>query len=343
MIHSITFTLQAALFLIDSQYLVFVLSIAIGLNTCVGKANYQQFFRTMLSLFFMELVHFVIQLALLIDIFSNGSTKQLADEWLGMGYQAILSVLAFFLAFNALSMFLLGQLIMLHTSLQRKKLTTYEFIVIDSKRKRELAKLKGDLERQRRNELDYASQNKHVFRSFRLSCGGFCRNKLHCAVMDPLDLPKPYEPDPEAGFGTVLGENKALPTKYNQNERTTSDMTTQEQQQTTNDDNKTSSSHNLTLTTTGATSIRQSGSNTSNGSSRNKKADIVETHSKESVGGREEAICPTIQEKQESSHPPIIAASISKEFDEDEDGIEPGENEHPATETPLLTPDYHFQ
>lgn len=285
----------------------------------------------------MELVHFGVQLGLSIDIFMNGSTRQRADEWLGMGDKVIVSVLVFFLAFNVMSMFLLGQLIMLHTNLQRQTLTTYEFIVVDSKRKRELGKLKGDLERQRIHEIDYARRNGHRFRLFRLKCGGFSRNTLHCAILDPLDMPKPYEPDPEAGFGAVLGANNANSfTTNNANEQACKDRTTTDSSSTTkqtdtatvNDDNRTHSSHNVTLALTATATIPQSGSITSSGSPQHSPNGGDEACSSEAgVRGHAEPVVrlsplPLSQQSPQEHQPPPppMASATSKSFDSSDDG-----------------------
>jgi hypothetical protein len=323
----------------------------------------------MVSLFFMELVHFGVQLGLSIDIFMNGSTRQRADEWLGMGDKVIVSVLVFFLAFNVMSMFLLGQLIMLHMKLQRQTLTTYEFIVVDSKRKRELAKLKGDLERQRIHEIDYARRNGHRFRVFRLKCGGFCRDTLHCAILDPLDMPKPYEPDPEAGFGAVLGANNANGFTINNineqasKERTTTDNTSDttknykdidKQTDTTTaiDDNRTHSSHNVTLALTSTATIPQSGSNTSSSSPLHSPNGGDETCFSESgVRGHAEPVVRlsplplSLQSPLEHQPPPPpMASASSKSFDNSDDG---GDDVDEANDQTLMAAasisELHFQ
>lgn len=158
------------------------------LNTCIGHSNYKPFYRTMVSLFIMELIHFITQVVLILDIFIEfGPTKQLANNWIG--YKPIVAVLIYFVLFNSVSMGLLGQLILFHMNLQTKKITTYEYIVIDSRRRRELSQLKADLESLRVREIALAQNNHDIIRTIQLSCGGFCRNELHCPYFDPLQFP----------------------------------------------------------------------------------------------------------------------------------------------------------
>lgn len=161
-----------------------------GLNTCIGESNYKQFYRTMVSLFCMECIHFIVQVILILDIFIGfDSTKQRANEWIFGGYTVIVAVLLFFVIFNIGSMFLLGQLILFHMNLQKQNLTTYEYIVLDSKKKREINRMKGDLENLRMNEMTTARRNHQFIYSTQLSCGGYCRNDLNCPYFDPLKLP----------------------------------------------------------------------------------------------------------------------------------------------------------
>ena len=177
----------------------------LGLNTCIGSANYTYFYRTMLLLLIMELSHFVIQLVLLIDSFTGGATNDRVHNWLGGdgGTEELQhAVWIFFLIFNSVAIILLGQLIWFHICLQRKNLTTYQFIVQDSKKKREKMRLEEDLANQRIVAVAKARRENKPLEAMRLQMGGCCRT-TGCTLCDPMDLPLPA--DPEAGFAAALG------------------------------------------------------------------------------------------------------------------------------------------
>lgn len=109
--------------------------------------------------------------------------------------------------FNAFSLALIGQLIVFHMSLQRNNLTTYEFIVRDHQLKRAVARREGDIEAHRVVRMAEAQRDGHKLAAWRLQMGGLCRQS-GLVLCDPMDLPEiPGEPDPEAGFSQVLGNN----------------------------------------------------------------------------------------------------------------------------------------
>jgi DHHC palmitoyltransferase len=166
-----------------------------GLNTCIGKANYRQFYRLMWALVAMEVMHLILHVYLILDILLDGT---FASPYRN---KIVLVVIFFsFLLFNVLSIILIGQLIVFHMNLQQKRLTTYEYIILEHKEKRELARRLGDLEAKRIAMID---QSRGVSKCF-LQMGGFCRN-LGVSACDPLELPPVYIPDPEAGFAAAIG------------------------------------------------------------------------------------------------------------------------------------------
>lgn len=182
-----------------------VLFLPAGLNTCIGQANYASFFRTLLTLCVMEVMHFTVQLYLVIDIFLDGPTRQRAQSWI-FGSTATVTILLFFICFNTVSIFLIGQLLQFHRALQRNNLTTYEYIVKDHQSKRARARLAGDLESRRVVLMAEAEQENQRVTVCRLQWGGVCR-QMGWAFCDPLDMPQPVEPDPQAGFAQALGGN----------------------------------------------------------------------------------------------------------------------------------------
>ena len=179
-----------------------------GLNTCIGAKNYWDFFKVMLAIAFMQVVHLGISAGLVVDIFLHGPTEDRADKWLGMfdsASIAVSAVILFFIFFDMCSLVLLAQLIIFHLHLQKEGITTYQYIIRDAQKRRDKAKRETDLEQQRITEIARAQEAGQGFHVTRLQMGGQFRS-CGCAMLDPLDLPKPApEPDMDAGFAGALG------------------------------------------------------------------------------------------------------------------------------------------
>ena len=149
-------------------------------------------------------MHLAVQVYLVADIFLDGPAQRRAQDWM-RSEEAATAILLFFVAFNVISIILIGQLIQFHRQLQRKNLTTYSFIVQDHKVRRERARREGDLEAQRVVLVAKAERERAALWRWRLQVGGACR-RAGCAACDPLDLPEPpEEPDLNAGFAGALG------------------------------------------------------------------------------------------------------------------------------------------
>jgi hypothetical protein len=168
----------------------------------------------MLFIFAMELSHFVIQLVLLIDIFTQGPTKDRANDW--FGEEAIEAIYIGFLLFNAISILLIGQLLWFHVGLQKEGLTTYQFIVRDHQRKRDKSKVEAEILHSRMVETQKAKQQGQNWHAFRLQMGDHCR-QIGCSACDPLDVSEfaTVEPDPEAGFAASLGAPRSHDAAHN--------------------------------------------------------------------------------------------------------------------------------
>ena len=177
------------------------LSWSTGLNTCVGERNYEDFFRVMLAIFAMHVFHLSTSLALCIDIFLEGQTESRADNWLGS--ESVVALLLFFIAFDAVSMLLLIQLIWFHLGLQKEQISTYQYIVRDHQRRRERVKLQRELDNQRAAALHKAEAEGRWIDTCKLTWGAEARRMGcgdHC---DPLKMPT--EVNEEEGFGASLG------------------------------------------------------------------------------------------------------------------------------------------
>lgn len=181
------------------------------LNTCVGEHNYRDFFRVMLAISLMQIIHFGISVYLVVDIFLGGPSEDRADDWLGVSgdntHIAIAVVLLVFIFFDISSLILLFQLIAFHVHLQKERITTYQFIIQDSQKRRDKAKLSMELDQMRLTETARAKEKGESCYAFRLRLGGQCR-QMGCAIFDPLEMPRPPpEPDRNEGFASALGPN----------------------------------------------------------------------------------------------------------------------------------------
>ncbi|KAL3913451.1 MAG: hypothetical protein SGILL_006486 [Bacillariaceae sp.] len=160
------------------------------LNTCVGKANYHFFFRCMISIAIMLVIQATIQIALILDIYlGNGNTKQRAEEWFKADATiAVVIVMGIFIFCNLAALSLIGQLLLFHLKLQRKGLSTYQFIVQDNQRRRERARENEELQMRRTMAVAHAKTEGKGCYALQLQMGGFCREKCQLACCDPLSL-----------------------------------------------------------------------------------------------------------------------------------------------------------
>jgi hypothetical protein len=161
-----------------------------GLNTCVGKANYNYFFRTMISINLMLLVQAAVQIAIVLDIYlGDGATKERAEAWFSSGTTIpVVAIMGVFIFFDVASLSLIGQLLVFHLKLQKEGISTYGFIVRDNKNRRERTKKLNELKVRRQTEIATARENCKTFLALRLEMGGLLREKFGMAWCDPLLL-----------------------------------------------------------------------------------------------------------------------------------------------------------
>lgn len=156
-----------------------------GLNTCVGKANYQYFLLTMLYITAMLVVHCFIQIALIIDIFMGGSTKQRADEWFETkSPSTIAGVYIGFVVFDLICLSLILQLLQFHVMLRKEGLTTYRYIVRETQRKREKTNQEQARKNQRMLAMGKANDEGNTCLALRLRLGETCQ---FCDPLPPLE------------------------------------------------------------------------------------------------------------------------------------------------------------
>lgn len=164
------------------------------LNTCVGKHNYPYFYKTLWYISGALLVHGLTSLAIAIDILAHGTSEQRANDWLGgSNLKALVVAFCFvFVAFDTVAFFLIAQLLLFHISLKREKLTTYQFILKDNQRKRDLAKINETINSKRIVAIRKAKQEGKTLLFYQLKCGKYCK------ACDPLVLEVPPSTRQEA-------------------------------------------------------------------------------------------------------------------------------------------------
>ena len=170
-----------------------------GLNTCIGKANYKYFFRTIVATLFMYATHLAVQLGLVIDIYLGGQTQQRAEEWPSVTVSKI--VMIAFIVLDAIFIILVGQLVLFHMMLQRKGLTTYQYIIKDHQKRRELTNTLEQLESKRIAAMAAAREEGRTCYAEGLRAGRLFR-ELGCVVCDPLQPEKEQPPSPPPSLET---------------------------------------------------------------------------------------------------------------------------------------------
>ena len=131
------------------------------LNTCIGEVNYRYFFGTLCGLAVFFCIHVAVSLYVTITFFVQRQQQQtqvqaqpqqddgtdtattyqrLSDLYGGGGELVIISIILLFLVMTLFFTGLIFQLCYFHIMLQRKGITTYEYIVRDNALKREHVK-----------------------------------------------------------------------------------------------------------------------------------------------------------------------------------------------------------
>ena len=173
------------------------------LNTCVGKHNYSYFYATLWAITGLLFAHMCVMIAIVIDIFTDGNTRDEANMWLstdaGLSLLVAIANIAFVIL-DGVAFGLVIQLLLFHMMLRRRGLTTYQFILEDNERKREANKVSTAREAKRVVNVQQAMRNGDTCTAYRLRIGGFCR-KIKCVYCDPLQDDAPSS-SPTAGVET---------------------------------------------------------------------------------------------------------------------------------------------
>ena len=159
------------------------------MNTCVGKKNYKYFYKTLVNIIGLLLIHFFVQLVVVLDLFLDfGNAQRLSEEsWFGIGESATLPitvVIIIFLVSDGVTLSLMFQLWFFHLRLQKQGLTTYQYIVQDNRKRRERQTTEQELNRKRNSEMQKALAEKRKSDYYRLYMGGKCTKCIPC--LDPL-------------------------------------------------------------------------------------------------------------------------------------------------------------
>lgn len=123
----------------------------------------------------MLIVHFSIQVALIIDIFLDGSSKERADDWFEAdGADVVVGIFVGFGIFDAIALSLILQLLHFHMQLRKEGLTTYKYIVRESQRKREKANKDQTRKNQRIVAMGKANDEGNYMLAMKLRYGEMC-------------------------------------------------------------------------------------------------------------------------------------------------------------------------
>lgn len=144
----------------------------------------------------MLIVHCVVQIVLIFDIFLGGTTEQEADDWFDSGAAiAVAAILLGFVAFDAVALSLILQLLHFHMLLRKEGLTTYKYILRETQRKREQATKEEARKNQRMVAMGKANDEGNVCLALRLRYGEMCKP---CDPLPPLEEEQKEEDEEHA-------------------------------------------------------------------------------------------------------------------------------------------------
>lgn len=133
----------------------------------------------------MLVVHSSIQIALIIDIFLGGSSKDQANDWFDINSSGVVvGIYIGFVVFDAIALSLILQLLHFHWLLHKEGLTTYKYIVRETQRKREKTNKEEARKNQRMVAMGKANDEGKLWLAIRLRYGEMCSC---CDPLPPLE------------------------------------------------------------------------------------------------------------------------------------------------------------
>lgn len=164
----------------------------------------------------MLTIHFAVQAALFITVLversnhEEGVIRRRAEGWFHPNRSAtdntdgtvvaLIVIWILFCVVDSMGLALILQLLSFHLRLQKKKLSTYLFIVQENQRKREVLRKAGLRRAKRIETMAQARQDGKTFYAMRLRVGGNAMIGAYCPCCDPLP---PDEEEEEVEFGTM--------------------------------------------------------------------------------------------------------------------------------------------
>jgi len=124
------------------------------LNTCIGAENYGTFFKSVWALTLLTSLHLIALIVYYIGYFTKQWGVRERSDWMKEGAPEL--IMGFNLAvgvFIFVVVAMVVQLLMFHQALKRDGLTTYQFIMKDSQRKREKVVYTSRVDEKRKAEL----------------------------------------------------------------------------------------------------------------------------------------------------------------------------------------------
>lgn len=148
----------------------------------------------------MLVVHTCCMLGIVIDMFLGGTSREYANDWFSAdAWGAVAGVNIFFIVTNVICLSAVAQLLHFHIGLQKKNLTTYQFIITDNARRREAFQKKEERRSKRVAAVSKAKREGKQILGLRLEMGQYC-----CAACDAL--PADEEAPTAEGNGAVVAK-----------------------------------------------------------------------------------------------------------------------------------------
>jgi palmitoyltransferase len=136
------------------------------LNTCIGEKNYKYFLYTVLGVTLMTTESFVLSIALLVEIYTNDPSRFeknfLNEDFVLVSNDVIRALLIASVSVFSPLVLMIYQLGAFHIMLMVKGLTTYDFIVNEQKKNRELEILKLTRRSESQNKKTRKNSNSKV-------------------------------------------------------------------------------------------------------------------------------------------------------------------------------------